>query len=66
LPGALQGSAVAKQVRQLKPDMKIIFMSGYPSKAAVHGNGPMPDDTQIMKPASRLEVLAAIPKELDF
>jgi CheY-like chemotaxis protein len=60
MPGKLQGTHLAKALRQRWPDLPIIFMSGYASEATVHGNGLKPEDIRLMKPVRRADLLAAL------
>jgi two-component system, cell cycle sensor histidine kinase and response regulator CckA len=36
LPGGLQGDQLAQEVKALRPDLPVLFMSGYPRDAIVH------------------------------
>ncbi|MEP6067265.1 MAG: ATP-binding protein [Paracoccaceae bacterium] len=60
MPGTLQGPALAKEIRSIKPDLPCIFLSGYASEATVHGNGLKPSDIRLMKPVSRDDLLNAV------
>jgi signal transduction histidine kinase/CheY-like chemotaxis protein len=62
MPGDLQGPSMARSIREIAPDMKFIFLSGYASEATVHGNGLRPDDIRLMKPISRNALLDAVRK----
>ena len=62
MPGQLQGTTLAKELRQRWPDLPVIFMSGYASEATVHGNGLRPEDIRLMKPVQRADLLAALAK----
>jgi CheY-like chemotaxis protein len=64
MPGELQGTSLAKALRKIRPDLPIVFMTGYASEAAVHGNGLRPEDIRLMKPVRRSDLLAAIEKSL--
>ncbi|OAN80174.1 hypothetical protein A8B78_11095 [Jannaschia sp. EhC01] len=64
MPGELQGTHLARALRDRNPDLPIVFMSGYASEATVHGNGLRPDDIRLMKPVPRAELLAAVEKAL--
>jgi signal transduction histidine kinase/CheY-like chemotaxis protein len=64
MPGSLQGPALAKACRAIRPDMPFIFFSGYASEATVHGNGLHPDDIRLMKPISKNELIQAITRRL--
>ena len=64
MPGDLQGPALAKKLRSLQPDLQVVFLSGYPQEATVHGNGLKPDDIRLMKPIARRELVSAVQKAL--
>ncbi|MEM9061107.1 MAG: ATP-binding protein [Pseudomonadota bacterium] len=65
MPGDLQGPALAKRLRGFDSELGVIFMSGYPQEAAVHGNGLRPEDLRLMKPVARSELLQAIGRILN-
>lgn len=60
MPGKLQGPALAKEARAMIPDLKVVFVSGYPNEAAIHGNGLHVDDVQLVKPVSRSEFVDTV------
>ncbi len=62
MPGSLQGPMLARKLKSMQPDLKIIFMSGYANDAAINGNGLRPDDIFLMKPIQRKVLLDAIAK----
>lgn len=64
MPGSLLGTVLAKKLREIEPSLPVVFMSGYASEAAVHGNGLRPDDIRLMKPVQRHDLLVAIAKSL--
>jgi signal transduction histidine kinase/ActR/RegA family two-component response regulator len=64
MPGDLQGTTLARALRATKPDLKVIFMSGYAKEATVHGNGLRPNDIRLMKPVRREELMRAVSKAL--
>ncbi len=64
MPGTLQGSALARELRKIRGDLPVVFMSGYANEAMVHGNGLRPEDIRLMKPVRRQELLAALRKAL--
>jgi PAS domain S-box-containing protein len=64
MPGSLQGTGLVKALRQIDPELKAIFMSGYPNEAAVHGNGLRVEDIMLMKPVSRDDLMLAISRAL--
>jgi CheY-like chemotaxis protein len=63
MPGVLQGTGLAKALRERRSTLPVIFMSGYASEATVHGNGLRPEDIRMMKPVQRADLLAALEKE---
>lgn len=60
MSGSLQGTHLAKALREQGADTPFIFMSGYSNEATVHGNGLRPEDIRLMKPISRLDIISAI------
>ncbi|GHA63045.1 hypothetical protein GCM10008927_30540 [Amylibacter ulvae] len=64
MPGNLQGTTLARAIREDHPDLPVVFMSGYASEATVHGNGLRPEDIRLMKPVGRAKLFAAIEKLL--
>jgi signal transduction histidine kinase/CheY-like chemotaxis protein len=60
MPGTLQGTTLAKAIREMRHDMPVIFMSGYAKEATVHGNGLRTEDVRLMKPVKRREILKAV------
>ncbi len=64
MPGKLQGTTLAKVLRETWPDLRVVFMSGYASEATVHGNGLRPEDIRLMKPIQKRDLLTAIERVL--
>ncbi|MDO6585743.1 ATP-binding protein [Salipiger sp. 1_MG-2023] len=64
MPGSLQGTGLARALRLLAPELPMIFMSGYASEATVHGNGLRPEDTRLMKPVPKDDLLKAVARAL--
>lgn len=64
MPGKLQGTTLSRYLRELAPELPVVFMSGYASESTVHGNGLRPEDIRLMKPVQRRDLLAAIFKAL--
>ena len=65
MPGVVQGPELAKRVRQMRPELPVVFMSGYPLEASIHGNGLRPDDISLMKPVRARELAHAVRSALD-
>lgn len=64
MPGTLQGTDLARALRALRPDLPVIFMSGYAREATVHGNGLRPEDIRLMKPVPKDDLLRAVAQVL--
>lgn len=64
MPGQLQGTHLAKALRERHPDLPVVFMSGYAREATVHGNGLRNEDIRLMKPVSKADLIAAVEKAL--
>lgn len=60
MPGKLQGPELAKAARKLIPDLKVVFISGYPTDDAIHRDGIHVDDVQLVKPVSRDEFVQTV------
>lgn len=60
MPGSLQGPRRAQAIREIDPAARFVFMTGYASEAAVHGNGLRPEDIRLMKPFPHSELLNAV------
>ena len=65
MPGQLQGPQLVRALRNRKPGLPAVFLSGYASEATVHGNGLLPSDIRLMKPLQRVELLAAVARALN-
>jgi len=57
MPGSLQGPELAERARKLMPGLRVLFISGYPTEAAIHGNGVKPHDRHLIKPVSEKELV---------
>ena len=64
MPGTLQGTSLARELRAITSSLPVIFMSGYASEATVHGNGLRPEDIRLMKPVMRRDLLDAVARAL--
>ncbi len=58
LPGGMNGRQLADAARQRRPDLKVLFITGYADAMAV-GNGHMEQGMQVMTKPFALETLAA-------
>lgn len=64
MPGQLQGPQLAATLRETSPNLPIVFMSGYATDAIVANSGVRPEDTRLMKPVKRSDLIAAVEKAL--
>ena len=62
LPGQLDGRGLVQHVRQTKPDLPVIFMTGRPDTIAAQGPGSR--EIYVAKPYLPSEICAAVRKML--
>ena len=62
MPGEVQGPELARRLRESRPEIRAVFMSGYANEATVHGNGLRPEDIRLMKPVSKSNLMKALHK----
>jgi two-component SAPR family response regulator len=61
----MNGPALAKAARELEPDLKVLFMSGY-TRDALSRDGALTDDVHIiMKPFRKVDLAGKIRAVLD-
>ena len=65
LPGGVSGPGFAKAARATHPDLKVIFMSGYPATATRQEGFPSGDAVLLNKPFRRHQVAEALRQSLD-
>ncbi len=65
LPGGTSGPEFAEQARTTYPDLKIIFISGYPAEAAKRNGFLGPGNVLLNKPFQRLQLAKALRDALD-
>jgi len=58
LPGGMNGRQMADAARQVRPSLKVLFMTGYAANAAI-GNGEMEQGMHVMIKPFRIDALAA-------
>ncbi len=58
LPGALDGTRLAQRVRQTRPDIPVLFMTGRPDPTAEANASPL--DAFIAKPYTLTEICTAV------
>ncbi len=57
MPGPIQGHDLAKACRSLKPDLPVVFLSGYANEDLVEGRGLRHGDVRLDKPMKQSELL---------
>ncbi len=65
LPGGTSGPEFAEQARTTYPDLKIIFISGYPAESAKRNGFLGPGNVLLNKPFQRLQLAKALRDALD-
>lgn len=60
MPGRLQGPYLAKAARVELPNVKVIYVSGYPNEASINGTGLLAGDAMLMKPVRRRDLARCI------
>ena len=65
LPGGLDGRAVAERARQLRPDLKVLFTTGYARNAIVHQGRLDPGVELLSKPFAYADLAARVRDLLD-
>lgn len=64
MPGRLQGTDLAQELRSRAPDLPVVFLSGYAKETMGRVPGFRPEDIRLTKPVRRAELLEAIRKSL--
>jgi len=65
LPGGLNGRQVADRAREMRPDLKVLFITGYAENAALNHGHIGPGTRVLTKPFSVAELTAKIESLLD-
>ncbi|MCP3969586.1 MAG: response regulator [Rhodobacteraceae bacterium] len=60
MPGTLQGPALARALREAKPDLPVVFLSGYASGVKRKDSALREEDIRVMKPVTRARLLDAV------
>lgn len=60
MPGGMNGVELGLQARKLKPNLKIIYSSGFPSDALAERSGTQIDGPLLNKPYQRKDLIEAI------
>lgn len=64
MPGEILGTQLAKHLREIRPNLPVVFITGYATEAAMYGNGLRPNDIRLMKPVRRADLLEAVGRAL--
>lgn len=64
MPGHLQGPMLVQKIREIRNDLSVIYVSGYPHEANVHGSGIRNKDISLTKPLERSTLIMAIKRIL--
>jgi PAS domain S-box-containing protein len=65
MPGGMNGVELAERARELNPNLKVIYTSGFPADALIERNGTRAEDPMLRKPYNRAEFAAIIHRTLD-
>jgi CheY-like chemotaxis protein len=65
LPGGMKGPQLAEQAKTIRPDVKLIYMSGYTDNAIAHHGRLDPGVKLLQKPFRRTELGAVVRAVLD-
>ena len=65
LPGGISGPEFAEEARRTRPDLKIIFMSGYPAEAIKRNSFLDADNVLLNKPFQRQQLAKALRQALN-
>jgi CheY-like chemotaxis protein len=60
MPGAMNGDELVHEARALRPDIKIIYSSGFPAKVLEEKIMPLVDGPLLHKPYQRAEFAAMV------
>ena len=60
LPGSISGPEFAAKAKELHPNLRLVFMSGYTADLYTHGKVPGYEETLLTKPFRRAELTQAI------
>jgi signal transduction histidine kinase/ActR/RegA family two-component response regulator len=64
MPGRLQGPMLVKELRSIRPDLPVVFLSGYASETLVQEYALRDEDIRLMKPVRRADLLRAAAQAL--
>jgi CheY-like chemotaxis protein len=65
MPGDLHGFDLARQARQIRPGIKLLYTSGFALSAALRHTGPIIDAHMVAKPYRLDQLIGEIRRTLD-
>ena len=65
LPGGMSGVQIAAQAKDIQPNIKVLYTTGYTESAIVHQGQLDPGVTMVNKPYRRAELLEKVRAMLD-
>jgi len=65
MPGGMNGVELAQKVRQLRPEIKIIYCSGFPADALAERSMPLVDGPLLHKPYQRADFSAMVRRVME-
>jgi PAS domain S-box-containing protein len=65
MPGGMNGVELAEKVRKLRPDLKVIYTSGFPADAFAESRGTEINGPMLRKPYHRPEFAAMIQRTME-
>ncbi len=65
MPGGMYGVELAQKARALRPNLKIVYSSGFPSEALAEKSQPLMDGPLLRKPYQRAEFVAIIRRVME-
>jgi PAS domain S-box-containing protein len=65
MPGGMNGVELAKKALELRPDLKIIYSSGFPAEALAERSMPLVDGPLLRKPYQRTDFAAMIHRVME-
>ena len=66
MPGGMNGVELAQNVRQLLPQIKVIYCSGYPADALAERSMPLVDAPLLLKPYQRSEFGVVVRAAMEY
>jgi CheY-like chemotaxis protein len=65
MPGGMNGKDLARRAQDIRPDLKVLFTSGFPGTSLSQGLDLEPDDALLAKPYRRRELGQKVREVLD-